>query len=188
MRFLLTLLLMACSLPTSAATLRDVAEQVRADYGVLAPTAPVVVADCGELNAAYLGDDDVVVLCSELEALPVAQVRFGVAHELAHAAMAEDDIALYDPEAAADELAAIVLGDAGDRAAIDAGAEFFMELARRGHHEDEEHHADLARAFALLCLDDGYDGDQAANPACPVYLDHARAAWVRLFLTAMARE
>lgn len=156
---------------------------VEAEYGSLAPTAEVFAVPCGQENAFYEPDTDTVIICTEMAAETDATVRFVVAHEFAHAVVAELKIAHVTEEASADELAAVILLGNKDRDAVIAAANWFMDLPPT--RTDGVHPPALERARMLVCLDDGLDGPLAADPNCVMYFRRATAGWLRAILTAL---
>lgn len=164
--------------PNSAANLLADAAQVEKDFGSLGPDVTVTVEACGELNAWYDPATTTITLCRELEPLSDAAIRFVVAHEMAHATVHQRQISNYDAEPEADELATLILLDAGDSDAVYAGAEVFMKMG--GDGKSGTHPAGLKRAHMLLCLASGYAHE---NDGCAEYFESAKANWVRLFVS-----
>lgn len=142
-------------------------------------TAHVVVASCGEQNAYYSRLFDTITLCTELAPIGDDGIRFVVAHEMAHAAVAERGLPGIESEAGADELATLVLELNEDRGAVTAGAEFMMSLTVNPG-PDDPHPPNMPRARSILCLDDGAD-EAGVDPNCRVYFRSAVAGWTRLF-------
>jgi Zn-dependent protease with chaperone function len=180
--------LLGCTLPASAnSSVADMLHDydvARAAFGELAPNVRVRVIACDEVNAAFEPADNTVYLCSELAPLGDDVITFVAAHELAHALVWQLGIDDVDPEAGADELASLLLEEDGHRAAVVAAAEMFMGL-HKDPSPNDVHPANMVRARDLLCIDDGEDGPNAADPNCALYTQRARSSWVRVILTAL---
>lgn len=144
----------------------------------LVPTAHVLIEHCGQMNAFYRWDDS-LLLCDELDGLRPNVIRFIAAHEYAHAVVREYGVPIGDGEAAADELASLVLLASNDRDAVVAGADFLLTTREPG--KDDPHPPGLQRARMLLCLDDGSDAYSSVDPNCLLYYHRAISHWEALF-------
>ena len=110
---------------------------------------------CGEINAWYSPADRAVLLCDEIRALGAPAVRYFLAHELSHAVIDQRAIPYTgSQEAAADELASVVLGVYGWSQDVLAGAEFFAHMAELGEDPPfwDPHPAYAHRSATLVCL------------------------------------
>lgn len=98
---------------------------------------------CGEFNAFYDPETHRVTMCSELLPYGAAVVRMILAHELAHAVITQLDIPYTGSgEAAADELAAVLMSIHGHQEDVLAMADFFkkhpLEVPGWDDHPDND--------------------------------------------------
>jgi Zn-dependent protease with chaperone function len=136
---------------------------------------------CGEVNAYYSPRTKSVTLCYELLSPDIdpAFVRFVLAHELAHGVIMQRDIPYTSlHEAAADELAAVMLLVYGDEEAVRAASSYWY-----GNNGDEDpwdpHPSDMRRAITLYCLAEG--ATHSPSLGCTGYeWQHSLAAWMKL--------
>lgn len=137
----------------------------------------VVWEECGETNAFYQHSRHKVTLCTELEPLGPAVIRFVLAHELAHGVIDQLDIPFTGlEETAADELAALVtiwMGHADD---LHAAAGFWLTLNRPEDPMDS-HPSDQRRFFTLACL---LVGSRTTEGACRDEYLRALHTWSKL--------
>jgi len=136
-------------------------------------TVRLLTAECGQENAYYFPDDEMVVMCEELLDRP-ALARFVLHHEMGHAFMFQHGIP--NSERGADELAVLM-------ATIDetyAAAKWFMDQ-NQTHRAGDPHQSDLDRAGALLCLADGIFEEGAARE-CRLYAESVAEHWARVVL------
>jgi len=173
------------------------------------------MVDCGLPNAFYDPDGHRIILCyeligyfletfrphaadaAELGAAAIGATFFAFFHELGHALINELDLASTGREEdAADQVATLVLLDAGDRgvAMALAGAHWFGLLAEDPHRTPfwDEHGLDGQRFFNVLCMvygdapearaglvrDDVLPADRARR--CPAEYARLAAAWDQL--------
>lgn len=121
-------------------------------------------AQCGEPNAYYSPSDETVIMCEELLVLGElvldgrgeALGRAVLAHELGHALIDLADIPITGTEeAAADELAVVMLLSSGREADVLAFVDFFDWLAAGGDGTDDPYDVHLPharRAWDAKCL------------------------------------
>lgn len=157
----------------------------------------VVHTECGVENAYYSPDDERVTLCYELLNMVAAvmdnagldpDVRdeaigsawlFVLFHEVGHALVDMYDLPITGREEdAVDDLAAIVLIDAGAADAVVAAAVFWI-LTDDGQYSDakfaDEHSLNPQRFYTLLCTVYGSDPQAHADLVEYGYLPYERA-------------
>ncbi len=135
---------------------------------------------CGQVNAYYQHRTKTVTMCTELRVLPAGVIRYILAHELSHAVIMQRNIAYTGShEAAADELAAMMLVMMGYEEDILAGARFWLSMNRPESPWDD-HPGDERRASNLLCMVWTKEHREGAAAICNTSYDRVVAAWVRL--------
>lgn len=137
---------------------------------------------CGQVNAFYYPALKTVVVCGELlEELNFSQVRFVVAHEMAHAIIMQRDLPFTGShEDAADELAAVYLYSQDLRDDIFAAAEWFWDYRQYKGGPFDDHTDPEKRAYKLLCYWDGSRGADSEIDVCYDRFSRALRAWDRL--------
>jgi hypothetical protein len=135
--------------------------------------------ECGEINAYYWREARTVTMCTELLVLKPGAIRFILAHELAHGVITQRDVPYTSHhEAAADELATLMLIWMGRADDVHAAAEFWFE---QGGDEDatDDHFSGHRRWFNLECLAYGATGEPKYGRCVEKYR-RATRAWVHL--------
>ncbi len=170
---------------SKAPTVGDIAEaQLDAVDAVLAlaPEADIDVSIswtlCGEPNGFYTptATGGEIALCLESNVDPGDAV-FTAAHEAGHAVALQLDLPVdnspWADEAAADELGALGLLEAGDVDDVMAEAMWYEQHAQPAIPGDT-HPPDNERAFRLMCLADGADH---GSPVCRLLYHAISAKW-----------
>jgi hypothetical protein len=140
----------------------------------------VVWDDCGEVNAYYQNSTRTVTMCNELiGAMTPGAIRYVLAHELSHGVIMQLRVPYTGShEAAADELAAVMLIATGRPEDVLRGAEFWASLGRDENPYDD-HPGDNRRSFTLMCL---VATSMELDPlrTCNADYDRSLSAWVKL--------
>lgn len=148
-------------------------------YAMRTPGVSTTVSweDCGQVNAFYIISKRHVVLCNELKILPEPVIRYVLAHELAHGIIHQRDIPYtVSGEAAADELAGVMLLLYGDEEAVHSASLFWWTQGENNPPWDD-HPDDDERGWRLGELWAGYHG---RTEELWWYFRRATAAWFRL--------
>lgn len=155
--------------------------------------ARVEYVDCGGENAFYTNGRTSIwlpdgphtfearelIVCTEVLGLPRGVLRTLVAHELSHAVIDQYRIPYVgSEEAAADELATVMLGTSGDVAALMEMAHFFASLPPGGNPRDS-HPYNAQRAWTFACAADGASPDPV-DWSCRTEFRRAVRSWHRL--------
>jgi Zn-dependent protease with chaperone function len=136
---------------------------------------------CGQVNAYYYPGKRKIVMCEELREMDPGAVRFFFAHEMAHAIIMQLDLPIVvSHEAAADELAGLIMYLGGNAKDTLAAAVYFLEQAEAGHQVPiwDDHPDDAKRALTLYCLSLG--PASLHEDACSRDWREVYSAWVRL--------
>lgn len=135
---------------------------------------------CGTPNAFYIPRTRTVRMCTELlPTHPPGVIRFFFAHEMAHALIHQLEVPFtYSEEAAADELAAVILVLSNNAEDVSDAADWFATKHMEGWvvHPLIDHPDHLKRAVVLKCLSMGRE----APPQCPRDWNRAVWTWGRL--------
>lgn len=159
-------------------------------------TVDLKYIDCGFINAAYFPVDQylwwgevrliparTIVVCSELLREDVHFLRFIVAHEMSHAVIHQWRIPTTgSEEAAADELAAVLLAADGHVDDVEAAGQWFHDHDSHDAQPEDEHPTDARRSWILKCYAAGTQSDGSAH--CRRIMSHAVLSWVRLLAGA----
>jgi hypothetical protein len=135
---------------------------------------------CGAVNGAYFPAIHAVVMCEEDRAQPGVAL-FIEAHELGHAIVDQLDLPVdagpVANEAAADELAALILLDMGRQDAVIDAVVWFENMADAdgsAADQTDPHPAPAERAYRLICL---ADHDDQTVPDCRIMYPQVLAKW-----------
>ena len=140
-------------------------------------------AVCGEENAAYDPRTHHLIVCLEIMHESDEVLQFVVAHEMAHAIIDQYNIPVpASEEAAADELAAVLMGMNDKSGTTLATALWYREQADQTEDPEDDHQSNAKRAAVLICLGDGSTPDPA-NVGCYLRYGQAVRVWSRLILT-----
>lgn len=140
----------------------------------------IVYRKCGFENAFYKPWSREIEICTEMLEYP--GVRFFLAHEIAHAYITQLDVPFTgSAEAAADELAAVLLIKSGHADAVGDGALYWLAQAEESNVPGWADHPDHdQRAWTLSCL------FLETNPVAPLPaecrgdLQRVQRTWIRL--------
>ena len=136
-------------------------------------TVLLLATECGQDNAYYFPEEEVVLLCSELFDRP-ALARWVLHHEMGHAYM--DQHGVPDSERGADELATLV----ADLNETYAAAMWFLSMNGPPIPGDS-HQPMLDRAGAAICLAEGMYAPGAPRE-CRLYAESVAEHWARIVL------
>lgn len=141
---------------------------------------------CGDVNGFYDVEARKITLCAETWLESPGLVRYMIAHEYAHAVIRQLDVPYSGgEEAAADELAALLLAGSGLAADIDAAAVWFAK-DKTPERAKGRHQSGAKRAAVLSCLARGASDIRDDNAGCRAeYLGKVRT-WQRLLLLSKA--
>jgi hypothetical protein len=189
---------------------------------VMPRTIDIQMVDCGAPNAFYDPEGHRIIVCyelisyfldtfrdhttsdEELGAAAIGATFFAFFHELGHALIGELELASTGREEdAADQVAALVLLEAGDAGVAMAlsGAKWFALLAEQDHKTPfwDEHGLDGQRFFNVVCMVYGAAPDARAElvsggalPAdrakrCPAEYAKLASAWDHLLAPHLRR-
>lgn len=151
-------------------------DTVLAEWAWLDVDANLAIIPCGQENAGYWAPLHEIFICQELiDHQGPDVVRFVVSHELAHAFMDQHRVPSVNEEAAADELATLVLLD-NSQDEVYSGASWLLDQA---DDPTGEHPPGLDRARSILCLADGHS-KKPSVPFCKGYYNSAKDSWTRV--------
>lgn len=141
-------------------------------------TVDMVWIPCGQENAFYIPDENLIVMCLELQENPGAEAI--AAHEAGHSLVTQLGLQMdpdsFAAERAADELAALALIKAGKLDELAGVAKAYMVWAAWGPGDEDGLHPKLIdRAREALCLMDGSTED--GTPACQGLYHMVKARW-----------
>ncbi len=144
----------------------------------------VKVGKCGVVNAYYAPWAKTVLICQEMiDQLPQI-VPAVVAHEMAHAVIHQLDIPFTGSEEdAADELAAVVLGNTGHADDLLEAALWFKAMSD-SHDRSDPHSPASRRSWTLACLADGSELVPVLDE-CGERFERATRNWHRLIFSAL---
>lgn len=149
----------------------------------------VGMAECGQPNAFYSPDDNQLIICYEMFAFLIeiygddsdkisGVLVFVLFHELGHAVIDVYDLpAVGREEDAADQLAAVILVNAGEEesAGVLWAADFFDRTAGSELDFADEHSLNQQRVYNLLCWLYGSDPSKYSSIVTSGVLPESRA-------------
>jgi len=189
----------ASSAPDPVVDPHSVVEDTVKEFSLPGVHVRVRYHDCGFINAAYIdspgfipwGDgiyveEHDVLICNEILKESPGFLRVIVAHEMSHAITEQYRIPTTGSvEAAADELASVILLADGYRKDLEEAADWFKVHDDGDPNTTDEHPSNARRAFILKCYADG--SVDSGAPHCRYLLTRAAINWARLIALSGGR-